>query len=83
MEMISGPEKMLHRDRLKDLNLFSLLKWRLRGDCSTAYQYLHMARMLGINVLFNLAGKGTSRTNGWELKPDKFKLQIRHNGEDD
>jgi len=42
-----------------------------------------MARMLGINVLFNLAGKGTSRTNGWELKPDKFKLQIRHNGEDD
>lgn len=26
MEMISGPEKMLHRERLKELNLFSLLK---------------------------------------------------------
>lgn len=48
-----------------------------------AYQYLHRGRTLGINGLFNLAGKGTSRTNGWELKPDKFKLEIRHNGGDD
>lgn len=41
LEMISGPEKMLHKERVKERNLFSLLKWRLRGDCDTTYQYLH------------------------------------------
>lgn len=32
---------------------------------------------MSTKMLFNLAKKGTTRSNGCQLKPEKFKLEVR------
>lgn len=44
----------------------------------TMYKYLQREKIPGPKGLFNLAEKGITRTNCWKLKPDQFKLEIRH-----
>jgi len=56
---------------LKEVNLSSLSKRRLRGDLITVYRYLHGENILGAKGLFNLVEKSIKRANGWA--PDKFK----------
>lgn len=56
---------------LKEHNLSSLSKRRLRGDLITVYRYLHGENTVGTKGLFNLVEKSIKRANGW--MPDKFK----------
>lgn len=56
---------------LKELNLSSLSKRRLRGDLITVYSYLHGENILGTKGLFSLVEKSIKRANGWT--PDKFR----------
>lgn len=44
----------------------------------TMYKYLQREKIPGPKGLFNLTEKGITRTNCWKLKPDQFKLEIRH-----
>lgn len=39
--------------------------------------FSHREKMSGTKRLFNLTGKGITRTSGWKLRPDKFKLEER------
>ncbi len=40
MKMIGGLEHLCYEDRLRELMLFSLQKWRLQRDLVAAFQYL-------------------------------------------
>lgn len=48
------------------------------GDLITVYKCLRVEKILATNGLLHLAGTVRTRTNGWELKPDILKLEIRH-----
>lgn len=50
-------------------------RW-LRGDMVTAYTYLHGGQ-ISANRLFNLAEEGLTRSNGWKLKLEKLRWEIR------
>lgn len=55
---------------LKELNLSSLSKRRLRGELITVYRYLHGENTVGTKGLFSLVEKSIERATDW--MPDKF-----------
>lgn len=78
-KIIQELEKMFYRER--DLNkngLFIWVKGRLKTGLITVCKYLQRKKVLRTKWLFKLAGHNFSWTNNWELKPDSFKLKIRH-----
>lgn len=66
---------MLYSDSLKERSPFSLPKRRLKTQCMSTVRERQIARM---NRLFNLVKKDLTKTRSWKLKPDKFKLEIKH-----
>ncbi|CAM5174269.1 unnamed protein product [Natator depressus] len=73
--MIRGMENLSYERRLKELDLFSLTKRRLRGDMIALYKYIR-----GINTgeeLFKLSTNVDTRTNGYKLVIGRFRLEIR------
>ena len=66
-------------ERLRDLNLFSLCKRRLRGDLVAAYNLIRGQQQGLGESLFTRAPLGVTRNNGHKLREDRFRLDIRKN----
>ncbi|KFQ48706.1 hypothetical protein N334_11532, partial [Pelecanus crispus] len=76
-KMIRGLKHPSYEDRLRELVLFSLEKKRLRGDFIAASQYLKGAYRKDGDNLFSKACCDRTRSNGFKLKEDRFRLDIR------
>lgn len=64
--------------RLKELNLLNLSKTRLQNDFITMLKHFQEEKMPNAKRLFNLVEAGITRAKVLNLKPDTFKLEIRH-----
>ena len=77
--MIQGQQGRPYEERLRDLNLFSLQKRRLRGDLVTVYK-LTRGDQKGLGeTLSPPAPPGITRNNGHKLLESWFRLDICKN----
>ncbi|KFQ83823.1 hypothetical protein N337_12715, partial [Phoenicopterus ruber ruber] len=76
-KMIRALEHLSYEDRVRKLGLFSLEKRRLQGDILAAFQYLKGAYKKVGQGLFTRACSDQTRSNGFKLKEDTFRLDIR------
>ncbi|KFQ57755.1 hypothetical protein N334_13002, partial [Pelecanus crispus] len=76
-KMIQGMEDLSYEARLRELRLFSLEKRRLRGDLIAAFQYLKGVHRKDGEKLFSKAYCDRTRSNGFKLKEDRFRLDIK------
>ena len=77
--MIRGLQQLPHKDRLRDLGLFSLGKRRLWGHLIAAFQYLGVVCKQEGSQLFGKVDNSRTRGNGFKLKEGRFKLDIGEN----
>ena len=75
-KMIQGLEHLSCEETLRELGLFSLEKRRLQGDLIVAFQYLKGAYKEDGDKLFSRASCNRTRSNGFELKEGRFRLDI-------
>ena len=63
-----GMEHLLYKERLRELDLFSLQKKRLSGDLTVAFQYMSKAYEQEGNQLFTWFSSDRTRRNGLSEK---------------
>ena len=77
MKMARGLEHLSYEDRLRELELFSLEKRRLREDLIAAFQYLKGAYKKDRDRLFSRACCDRIRGDGFKVEEGRFRLAIR------
>ncbi|KAK4814738.1 hypothetical protein QYF61_026715 [Mycteria americana] len=75
-EMVRGLEQLCCGERLRELGVFSLEKRRLWGELISAFQYLKGAYKKDGERLFSRVCSDGTRGNGFNLKEDRFRLDI-------
>ena len=76
-KMISGMEHLCCEERLRELELFSLEKRRLQGDLIVVFQYLKGVFQKVGDKRFSRGCYNRAKSNGFKLKDDRFRLEIR------
>ena len=76
-KMTKGLEHLPAKEKLRGLELFSLVKRRLQGHIIAAFQYLKGAYWKAVEGLFMRAGSDRMMRNGFNLEEDTLRLDIR------
>ena len=76
-KMTQGMERISHKDRLRELGLFSTEKGRLQGDLKAAFQYLKRVYKKEKDRLLSRVCCGRTSGNGFKLKEGRLRLDIR------
>ena len=69
----------MFEEKLRDLELFSLEKRRLRGDLIIVYKYLKCGNQVDGTWLFSVVPSNRRRGNGRRLEHGKFQMNTRKN----
>ena len=75
-KLVLGMESKTYEERLKTLELPTLIYRRARGDMIQVYKYLHKLNKCPEDM-FELAGEGRTRGHSYKLKKSQFKLNLR------
>lgn len=62
--MMRGLEDLLYEERLRNQGMFSLEKWRQRGNLINAYRYVKSDSKVNGNWLFPVVAGDRTRSNG-------------------
>jgi len=76
-KIIRGLEHLSYKERLRDLELFSLENRRLQGDLFVAFQYLKGGYKKDRERLFTRAWRDRASRTRFELKEGRFRLHVK------